>query len=443
MFAIKGKLQIALSGVYFSVGRGLGQCVRAEMVTVHCSRYRSRPATQWAVSGGRWYKWAIVVYLQLNVGGWQPTQAIRVVIVGSPKATTFDLCEEILSGGTMKAIRLYAPRDMRLEDIPSPEPGPGEVLIRVRAVGICGSDVHYYVDGHIGDTRPSFPFVLGHEFAGEIAALGPGVEGLPVGTRVAVDPAIPCGHCEVCLEGNPNCCPDVRFPATPPVPGVLSEWYVHPAHLCTPLPDALDFSDGVMLEPLGIVIHALTLAKIRPGDTVAVLGAGPIGLLILQLALNSGTSAVYLTEPVAARRALAAELGATAVYDPGAGNPAEWLLEQTNGRGVDVAIEAAWGEEAVGQAVQMARHAGRVVLVGIPRRDSVTFSASVSRRKGLTILASRRAKHVYPRAIALVERGVVDVRTLVTHRFPLERAAEAFELVASLQDGVVKAIIEV
>jgi L-iditol 2-dehydrogenase len=161
------------------------------------------------------------------------------------------------------------------------------------------------------------------------------------------------------------------------------------------------------------------------------------------VALCSGATAVYLSEPIPERRALAEELGASAVCDPGAGDPADWLLEQTDGRGVDVAIEAAWAGEAVGQAVQMARHAGKVVLVGIPRDDHVTFPASVSRRKGLTILMSRRMKHVYPRAIALVERGLVDVRRLITHCFPLERAAEGFELVASLQDGVVKAMIEV
>jgi L-iditol 2-dehydrogenase len=332
---------------------------------------------------------------------------------------------------------------MRLDEIPPPEPGPDEALIRVRAVGVCGSDVHYYADGRIGSDVPQFPFVLGHEFAGEIAALGPGVAGPPIGTRVAVDPAIPCGHCEVCLEGNPNCCPTVRFPSSPPKPGALCEWYAHPAHLCVPLPDSLDFVDGVMLEPLGVSIHALALARIRPGDTVAVLGAGPIGLLILQLALHANASVVYVSEPVAERRALATGFGASAVCDPGASDPAVWLLDETSGRGVDVVLEAAWGAEAVDQAVRMARYAGRVVLVGIPREDHVAFSANTARRKGLTLLMSRRMKHVYPRAIALVEHGLVDVRTLVTHRFPLEQAGEAFELVASLRDGVVKAIIEV
>jgi L-iditol 2-dehydrogenase len=343
----------------------------------------------------------------------------------------------------MKAMVLYGPCDMRLADVSAPEPGPGEVLVRIRAVGVCGSDVHYYLDGRIGDTLAPYPFVLGHECAGEIVALGPGVERPPVGTPVAVDPAIPCGRCDVCLEGNPNCCPDVRFLSTPPVAGALSELHVHPAHLCIPLPETLGFGDGAMLEPLGVVVHALTLAKIRPGDTVAVLGAGPIGLLALQLALSSAVGGVYLSEPIASRRALAAELGATAVWDPGTGDPADWLAEQTDGRGVDVAIEAAWGGEAVGQAVRMARHAGRVVLVGIPRDDRTTFPANAARRKGLVVLVSRRMKHVYPRAIALVARGAVDVRRLITHRFPLERAAEGFELVASSRDGVVKAMVEV
>ena len=173
----------------------------------------------------------------------------------------------------MKAVRLHSPRDMRLDKIPTPKPGAGEALIRVRVLGVCGSDVHFYVDGRIGDDVAPLPYILGHEFSGEIVALGRGAEGPPVGTRVAVDPAIPCGQCEVCLDGNPHCCPSVRFPASPPVQGALSELYVHPARLCIPLPDSLDFEEGAMLEPLGVAIHATTLIKIKPGDSVAILGA--------------------------------------------------------------------------------------------------------------------------------------------------------------------------
>lgn len=343
----------------------------------------------------------------------------------------------------MRAARLHGIRDMRLDDVRAPEPGPGEALIRVRAVGVCGSDVHYYVDGRIGSDIAPFPYILGHEFAGEIAALGPQADGPPVGTRVAVDPAMPCNRCEVCLDGKPNCCPNVRFPASPPVQGALCEWVAHPAHLCVPLPAGLSLCEGAMLEPLGVAIHAVTLGKLRPGDTVAVLGAGPIGLLTLQLALSSGAHAVYVSEPISERRTLAASLGATAVCDTTITDPAEWLMEQSDGRGVDVALEAAWGAEAVGQAVQMARPGGRVVLVGIPREDVTAFPSGIARRKGLTLLVARRMPPVASRAIALVECGAVDVGRLISHRFPLERAGEAFDLVASLQDGVCKALIEI
>lgn len=342
----------------------------------------------------------------------------------------------------MKAMRLFGPRDMRVDEIPTPKPGPGEALIRVRAVGVCGSDVHYYLDGHIGDAVAEFPFTMGHEFSGEVAALGPGADGPLVGTRVAVDPAIPCMECETCLEGNPNCCPNVRFPGSAPIQGSLSEYYVHPAELCVPLPDSLDFVDGAMLEPLGVVVHALTLAKIRPGDAVAVVGAGPIGLMVAQVAVASATAAVYVSEPIPNRRQLAATIGATAVCDPKNEDPVAFVMRQTGGRGVDIAIETAWGGEAVGQAVRMARPAGKVILVGIPREDVVSFPAGAARRKGLSILMSRRMKFVYPRAMSLVERGVVDLKQFLTHRFPFDRAAEAFELVATLSDGVVKAMVE-
>ena len=342
----------------------------------------------------------------------------------------------------MKAARLHGLRDIRLDEIPDPEPAPGEALVRVRAVGVCGSDIHFYLDGRIADAEVPFPFILGHEFAGEIAALGPGVEGPPVGTRVAIDPALPCERCEVCLDGNPNCCPNTRFPASPPIQGALCEYYTQPAHLCVPLPESLDFVDGAMLEPLGIGIHVMTLSKLKPGDSVAVLGAGPIGQIIMQLALASGVRAAYVTEPVSERRALAKKMGATAVCDPEAGDPAAWLMEQTQRRGVDVAIEAAWGKEAVGQAVEMARPGGKVVIVGIPREDETTYRNSPARSKGLTILMSRRMKSIYERAIALVERGVVDLPALVTHRFPLEQTGEAFELMATLKDGVCKPVID-
>ena len=342
----------------------------------------------------------------------------------------------------MKAARLYGPRDLRVEDVPRPEPQAGDLLIRVCAVGICGSDVHYYEDGGIGENRVTEAHELGHEFAGVVAALGPGVEGPPVGTRVAVEPAIHCGTCEFCLEGNPNLCPHILFVSTPPTRGSLVEYIAHPAALVFPLPEDIDFADGAMLEPLGVAIHTVNLAKLRPGDTAAVLGSGPIGLLTIQMARLGGVRRVYATDLIPERLAMAQRMGADEVLHAGEADPVAWVEELTGGRGVDVVFEAAWAAETVAQATAMAKPGGRVVIAGIPSEDILSFPASEARRKGLTIKLVRRMKHTYPRSIALVQQGLMDVRSLITHRFPLTEAREAFELAAARADGVVKALVE-
>ena len=343
----------------------------------------------------------------------------------------------------MKAARLYAARDMRVETVPRPEPGEGELLIRVRAVGVCGSDIHYFADGGIGVTKVTEPHALGHEFSGEVVGLGPGVEGPPVGTRVAVEPAISCGHCESCEEGNPNICPQVQFVSTPPLGGSLVEYLVHPAELVFPMPDNMDYADGAMLEPLGVAIHTVNLAKLRPGDTVAVLGSGPVGLLTLEVARISGAAKAFVTDLEPKRLAAAQRLGADAVLQAGVADPVAWIDELTEGRGVDVVFEAAWAAETVAQAVAMVKPGGLVVIGGIPSgADLISYPASTARRKGLTIKMVRRMKHTYPRSMALVQGGLVDVQSLITHRFPLEASSEAFELVDARADGVIKALIE-
>lgn len=343
----------------------------------------------------------------------------------------------------MKAARLYGPGDLRTDDIPVPEPGPNQVLLQVLTVGICGSGVHYFLDGGIGDDKVKEPFVIGHEFSARIAALGPGVGGPPVGTRVTVEPAISCGQCEFCLEGHPNLCENILFCSTPPTPGALQEYMVHPAELCFPIPDSISDAEGSALEPLGVALHAVGLAKLRPGDTVAILGSGPIGLLTLQVARISGARAAYVTDLVPERLAMAKAFGAMATYKADEGDPVAWLMELTRGRGVDVAIEAAWAAETVSQSAEMARRGGKLIMAGIPREDVAIFPAHAVRRKGLTIKYVRRMKHTYPRAIPMVRDGLIDVKSLITHQFSLERAAEAYQLVASYGDGVIKAVIEV
>jgi L-iditol 2-dehydrogenase len=334
----------------------------------------------------------------------------------------------------MKVLRLYDVRDLRLRDEPEPVPGPGEVLLRVTAVGLCGSDLHWLSEAGIGDARLQEPLVLGHEFAGVIES------GERYGQRVAVDPAVPCGACEFCLEGNPNLCAVLRFAGHGTEDGALREYMAWPTHCLHPLPDSLTDADGVMLEPLGVAIHAVDLGHLKTGMTVGVFGCGPIGLLVLQVARVAGATHVIVTDKLPHRLEAARSLGATAVFQAAGGRESVEVLAATDGKGVDVAFEAAGENEAVETAIAAARPGARVVLIGIPADDRTTFTASLARRKGLTIKLTRRMKPVYPRAIRLVESSMVDVCSLVTHRFPLEEFDKAFSI-AQGREGL-KVIIE-
>jgi len=348
----------------------------------------------------------------------------------------------------MRVSRLHGIRDLRLEELPAPTPGPGEVLLRVAAVGVCGSDVHYYLEGRIGDAVVSEPLILGHEFSAQVAELGPQahsgrVDGLEVGQLVAVEPGISCGRCEPCQHGHPNLCPDVRYCGTPPIDGVFAEFAVMPAENCYPLPQGFGPAEGALLEPLGIAIHSVDLAHLKAGQTVAVLGAGPIGLLIAAVARAAGAGEVFVTEPLAYRRQFALDYVADAALDPGDTDVTAEILRLTGGRGVDVAFEAAGAADTLQQAVDVACTGGKVILVGIPSDDRMTIKASTARHKGLVLKPVFRMKHTYPRAIRLVQTGKVDVKPLATHLFPLERIGEAFELVTGYKDGVLRAVIQV
>lgn len=331
----------------------------------------------------------------------------------------------------MKVLRLHATGDLRLHDERIPEPAEGEALLRVTAVGVCGSDLHWFSESGIGDARLEQPLVLGHEFA---------AVRVEDGRRVAVDPAIPCGACELCLQGHPNLCPQVRFAGHGRVDGALREYMPWPAALLHLLPDGLSDADGAMLEPLGVALHALDLGHLRPGMRVGVFGCGPIGLLIVQLARLAGAVQIIATDPLPHRLEAARAYGATHRILAQDGAEASEVWETAARRGVDVAFEVAGENAAVEIAIHAARPGGQVVLVGIPAGDRTSFSAAAARRKGLTLRLCRRMKHTYPRAIALVEQGRVDVRSLVTHRFHLEQAQQAFET-AGRREGV-KVILE-
>lgn len=313
----------------------------------------------------------------------------------------------------MKVARLHGPGHIVLHDEADPVPHDGEELVEVNAVGLCGSDLHWFSDGAIGDAGlAGRPLVIGHEFAGTI--LG----GPRDGVAVAVDPAVPCRACRFCHAGEENLCSQLIFAGHGGQDGALRELLSWPGHLLHPLPAGLTATEGALLEPLGVALHAMDLSHLRMGTTVAVVGCGPIGLLVLQLARLAGAARVIAVEPLEHRRRMATRLGADKVVAPtevtgDLESVAEHVYEVTNrGDSLDVCL-------------RMARPGARVILVGIPEGDRSTFRASLARRKGLTLALVRRMKATYPRAIALVASGKVDVASLVTQVEPLDNIGQA------------------
>jgi L-iditol 2-dehydrogenase len=336
----------------------------------------------------------------------------------------------------MKAILLDEPGKLRFGEWEDKDDHAGKIRLRVQAVTVCGSDLHYFKEGAIGTAKVLEPFILGHEFAALVDD-DSGLEyGFPKGTLVAVDPNEPCGHCEWCERGEENLCPNVKFAGSAPISGALREFfYARPKALFT-LPAGFDAADAALLEPLGVAIHAVDLARIPLGASVAVVGAGAIGLLILQVARVAGAGEIHVLEPFEYRREMALKLGADTVHSSNAS-----LLAATHGRGVDIVLEATDSPEGPEAACQVARIGGKVILVGIPDGDHFGLTASNVRRKALSIKLSRRMGHVYPRAIQLGARGQVNIKAIATHHFPLERTPEAFALQAVRGDGVVKSVI--
>ena len=319
----------------------------------------------------------------------------------------------------MLVARLHGTQDIRISAEGPPAAGQNgdgsEVLVRVTAVGICGSDLHWWTEGAIGDATLAGPLVLGHEGAGVIES------GPRAGQRVAIDPAIACGTCRACRDGYRNLCYRIRFAGHGGTDGMMREVMAWPSALLHPLPDSVSDAAGAMLEPLGVALWSLDLGHLPFGGVASVAGCGPIGLLLIQVLRAAGASRVIAVEPLAHRREAAARCGADVVLTPD---------EPVSELGVDVAFEVAGRDDGVRVALESVRPGGRVVLVGIPDGDTTTFTASLARRKGLTIAMTRRMNDVYPRAITLAARGVVDLEPLVSRRVALDEAAAGFTAAA-------------
>ena len=324
-----------------------------------------------------------------------------------------------------------------------PQPKVNEVLVKLEYVGICGSDLHYYETGRIGDYIVEPPFVLGHEPGGVVVGLGKEVKHLSIGDKVALEPGKTCGHCEFCKTGRYNLCPDVIFFATPPVDGVFQEYVCHEADLCFKLPENVSTIEGSLIEPLAVGFHAAIQGQAQAGQTAVVMGSGCIGLVTMMALKAMGVSNVYVVDIMEKRLEKALELGATGVINSKETDPVEMIMKLTNGKGCDLAIETAGAEITTIQCINMAKKGTNVVLVGYSKTGEMTLPMSLVLDKELTFKTVFRYRHIYPMAIEAVANGKVNLKGIVTDEFTLDEVQKAMDYSVNNKSDIVKAVIKI
>jgi 2-desacetyl-2-hydroxyethyl bacteriochlorophyllide A dehydrogenase len=342
----------------------------------------------------------------------------------------------------MRSIQLVAQRTLEEHEMPQPpDPGHGEITVRIRAVGVCGSDLHWYQDGRVGEFPARYPQVLGHEPAGEVVSVGKGVEGYAAGDRVVIEPSLTCGHCEHCLKGHHNNCIHCVFMGGPQAPGMFREYVTLPAGNATHFPKEFDFATATLAEPLAVMMHMLELTDIHVGDTVAITGAGPIGMLCAAVARAAGAGRVFIADRLAYRLPMARAMGADVAIDTTTQPLIETVMDATRGRGVDIVLEAAGSAETVNAAIRMARIGGTVMLIGILSELYPKIDIHTAMAKELRLQTLKRSNHRAQEALDLMASGRIPT-ALITHRLPLEHTPKAFEMLTHYTDGVGKIIVE-
>jgi L-iditol 2-dehydrogenase len=337
----------------------------------------------------------------------------------------------------VKAAFMTAPNRIEVMDAPTPQPQAGEVLLAVKAVAICASDIHIFEYGHSSGVYPTGPLILGHEFSGQVAQLGPDVTDLQVGDRVACEPSWHCGHCDMCLQGLTNLCRNVVFPSFPDTNGAMAEYIVTPAHALCKLPNHVSYEAGALVEPLGVGLHAVRLSGLQKGQDVAILGAGAIGVAILDVCLWWGAQKLYMVEPLPGRQAFPEKLGAQ-VFD--SAQQLQATLE-TDGSHPAVVFEAAGAPTSFSETMPLVRPAGTAVIVGIPEPDEQRFQASIPRRKELTVQFSRRSRNTLEDGVALAAANQIHLEQYPTRQFTLDQAAEAMQAAIEKQGDMIRAIV--
>jgi len=343
----------------------------------------------------------------------------------------------------MKAVVLTSLRQMEFMDLPDPKiEKDTDVLLKIKAVGVCGSDVHYYETGRIGSQIIEYPFIIGHECSATVEAVGSSVSRVKVGDPVVVDPAIACHKCDQCLKGRENTCDNVLFLGSPGLGGCLCEYMVMPEECCYPTGGAITSEQAALCEPFSIGTYTVERGDLAEGAKVAILGTGPIGLSVLLATQVKKAGRIYVTDKIDARLKAAFGAGADWAANPDNADIVSDILAYEP-LGLDVVFECCGQQEALDQSFDLLQPGGLLVMVGTARQDTVSFSVDKFRRKELSIRYVRRQNHCVRTAMDLIGSGQADTGFMITHRMPLERTAEAFDLVAEYGDGVIKAMINV
>ncbi|WP_302104768.1 NAD(P)-dependent alcohol dehydrogenase [Polycladomyces zharkentensis] len=342
---------------------------------------------------------------------------------------------------TMKAAVLKKPLEMELRELPVPKVSGDEVLVKVMAVGVCGSDVHYYEHGRIGRHVVEQPIILGHECAGIVVATGDRVSRVKVGDRVAIEPGVTCGTCAYCKEGRYNLCPDVSFLATPPVDGAFTQYIKHREDFLYPIPDGLSFEEAALIEPFSVGIHAARRAGLMPGSAVAIMGMGPVGLMAVVAAKAFGASLIIATDLLSNRLVAAEKLGATHTVNILEQQPEEAIRAITGGEGVDVAFETAGHPKAIQSALASVRRGGKLAIVGLPPQDEIGLNVPMIADREVDIYGVFRYANVYPQAIRFLSSGIADVTPLITDRYPLEQTRDALERARTQKEKSLKVFV--
>lgn len=342
---------------------------------------------------------------------------------------------------TMKAAVMHNTREIKIEEYPVPQIGPDEVLIKVMAVGICGSDLHYYSHGRIGKYVVDKPFILGHECAGDIAAIGSNVQRFQVGDRVAVEPGVTCGRCDACKEGRYNLCPDVEFLATPPFDGAFVQYIKIREDFVFAIPDELSYEAAALVEPFSVGIHAANRTGLQPGSSVAIMGMGPVGLMAVAAAKAYGAAAIIVTDLEPLRLEAAKQMGATHIINIREQDPLEEIKRITSGKGVDVAWETAGNPKALQAALGSLRRGGKLAIVGLPAQDEIPLNVPFIADNEVDIYGIFRYANTYPQGIRFLSSGIVDANKLITDKFALEQTQEAMERALNQKSECLKIIV--